>query len=127
MCYRHYKKHPSKIDLKDLIRGALLHDYFLYDLHGKSENVNALTHCFTHPKRALENAMNAYPDLSETEQDIIKRHMFPLTPIPPKTRCGWLVCYYDKLAAIEEYFGRNRLIIEPELWTALQTSLVNYD
>ena len=24
MCYRHYKKHPSKVDLKDLIRGALL-------------------------------------------------------------------------------------------------------
>lgn len=105
LCYRHYQKHRSKVDLNELIRGALLHDYFLYDRHDRRNHVNGLIHGFTHPKRALENAVNAYPDLTETEQDMIKRHMFPLTPIPPKTRCGWLVCFYDKIAAIGEYCG----------------------
>lgn len=109
LCYRHYQKHKSKVDLDELIRGALLHDYFLYDRHDKSSaehrKVNGLIHGVTHPKRALENARKAYPDLTEVEQDMIERHMFPLTPIPPKTRCGWLLCFYDKVAALKEYFS----------------------
>ena len=105
LCYWHYKRHKSKVDPKELIRGALLHDYFLYDRHDKSnpEHICGLIHGFTHSKRALENALKAYPDLTKTEQDMIKRHMFPLTPIPPKTKCGWLVCFYDKVAAIFDY------------------------
>lgn len=110
LCYLHYKKKKSKVNLAELIRGALLHDYFLYDRHDKTVGVhiNGLVHGYTHPKRALENAMKHYPDLTKNEQDIIKRHMFPLTPVPPKTRCGWLVCYYDKVAAIYEYCGRSK-------------------
>ena len=107
LCYRYYQKHPGKVNLNELIRGALLHDYFLYDRHDKSNRVNGLKHGFTHPKRALENAVNAYPDLTETEQDMIRRHMFPLTPIPPRTRCGWLLCFYDKVAAVGDYCGKH--------------------
>lgn len=103
LCYRHYHKHQSNVNLNELIRGALLHDYFLYDRHDRANHISGLRHCLTHPKRALENAAKAYPDLTETEQDMIKRHMFPLTPIPPKTQCGWLLCFYDKVAAIDEY------------------------
>lgn len=110
LCYRHCCKHNSKVNLKELIRGALLHDYFLYDRHDKiaGKHINGLMHCYTHPGCALENALEAYPDLTETEQDMIVRHMFPLTPIPPKTRCGWLVCFYDKVAAVKEYCSKNR-------------------
>lgn len=109
LCYRHYKKGKSKVNIEELIRGALLHDYFLYDRHDKDGDchINGLVHGFTHPKRALENARNHYPDLTRTEQDIIKRHMFPLTPIPPRTRCGWLVCFYDKVAAVCEYCHKS--------------------
>ncbi|MBQ7774772.1 MAG: HD domain-containing protein, partial [Lachnospiraceae bacterium] len=105
LCYRHYQRFHSNVNLNELIRGALLHDYFLYDHHDKnsSGHVNGLVHGFTHSKRALENALRVYPDLTKTEQDMIKRHMFPLTPIPPMTKCGWLVCFYDKVAAIGEY------------------------
>ncbi|MBQ9121808.1 MAG: HD domain-containing protein [Clostridia bacterium] len=106
LCYRHYRKHGSRVNPKELLRGALLHDYFLYNRYDKANRKNGLLHCFTHPKRALENAKRTYPDLTATEEDIIKRHMFPLIPIPPKTRCGWLVCYYDKIAAIKDYCGR---------------------
>ncbi len=105
LCYQHYCKHNSKVNLKELLRGALLHDYFLYDRHDKinGNHINGLIHCYTHPKRALENALTAYSNLTDVEQDTIKRHMFPLTPIPPRTRCGWLVCFYDKVAAVTEY------------------------
>ena len=114
LCYRHYQKHESKVNLNELIRGALLHDYYLYDWRDKSEAncINGFVHGFTHPKRALENALKAYPDLTETEQDMIERHMFPLTLFPPKTRCGWLVCFYDKVAAVGEYCSMNGQKIE---------------
>lgn len=107
LCYRYYYRHRSKVNLKELLRGSLLHDYFLYDRHDRKNNINGFIHGFVHPNRALENALKKYPDLTETERDMIKRHMFPLTPIPPKTRGGWLVCFYDKVAAIGDYCGKT--------------------
>lgn len=34
--------------------------------------------------------------LSEIEQDIIKKHMFPLTAVPPSCLEAWIVCAADK-------------------------------
>lgn len=110
LCYLHCKRKNKNVNLKELVRGALLHDYFLYNRHTKEEYVNGLIHNITHPKRALENAIRHYPDLTQNEQDMIRRHMFPLTPVPPHTLCGWLVCYYDKVAAISEYFKSAKVI-----------------
>lgn len=109
LCFRHYQKFQSKVNLEELMRGALLHDYFLYDRHDKNRPgyVNGLIHGVTHPQKALENALAAYPDLTENEQDMIARHMFPLTPVPPKTRYGWLVCFYDKVSAVAECCGKE--------------------
>lgn len=108
LCYKHHLKHKSKVPLEELIRAALLHDYFLYDHHSKKDanGKTGLKHIVQHPRRALENAKAAYPDLTRAEQNAIKRHMFPLTPIPPTTRCAWLVCYYDKVAAIGDYCNK---------------------
>lgn len=87
---------------RELIRGALLHDYFLYDWHSKRKSL----HGFTHPSKALVNAERDF-NLSETERDIIKKHMFPLTPIPPMCREGWIVCLVDKACSIYETVKRN--------------------
>lgn len=87
------------VDENALIRGALLHDYFLYDWHEKDDSHK--WHGFFHPKKSLKNAMNDF-DISEIEEDIIKKHMFPLTPIPPKTKEAWLVCMADKICAMKE-------------------------
>ena len=65
-------------------------------------------HGFKHPKRALKNAMDKYPDLTDNEKDMIGRHMFPLTILPPKTRAGWILCFYDKVAAVSDYLGENK-------------------
>lgn len=93
-----------KCDEKSLIRGALLHDYFLYDWHVPDPSHRL--HGFRHPAIALENAQ-ADLELSNTEQDIILHHMFPLTPTPPRCREAVLVCMVDKVCGLYETFGRN--------------------
>ena len=67
------------VDEDSLIRGALLHDYFLYDWHEKDKSHS--WHGFRHPKTSLRNAMEDF-DLNEIEIDIISHHMFPLTVVP---------------------------------------------
>ena len=87
------------IDRRSLIRGALLHDYFLYDWHEK--NGGHRLHGFHHPARALKNAREDF-DLTNVESNIILRHMFPLVPVPPTCREGWIVCLADKVCATKE-------------------------
>lgn len=84
---------------EELVRGALLHDYFLYDWHERDRSHNF--HGFRHPFTALRNAKADF-DLSEREQNIIIRHMFPLIPIPPACMEGWIVCMVDKGCSIYE-------------------------
>ena len=91
-----------KVNERALIRGALLHDYFLYDWHEKDSR-NYRWHGFRHPKRAFENAKEEF-DLCDIEENLIKCHMFPLTPIPPMHREGVLVCLVDKMCSITETF-----------------------
>ena len=43
-----------RVDMESLIRGALLHDYFLYDWHDGEKEHNL--HGFRHAERALRNA-----------------------------------------------------------------------
>lgn len=89
-----------RIDRASLIRGALLHDYFLYDWHDPDPSHRL--HGFTHPFTALARAEEDFDDLTERERNIISRHMFPLVPIPPTCREAWLVCLADKACALHE-------------------------
>lgn len=95
-----------KIDESALVRGALLHDYFLYDWH--VPDPDRPLHGFYHPKAALQNARQDFT-LNRKEEDIIRRHMFPLTLKPPRTREGLLVCLADKLCAVRETLSRKGL------------------
>jgi len=90
---------PLKVDEAALVRGALLHDYFLYDWHVPDRA--RPNHALYHPRMAWENAGRDY-DLGRTEADIIRRHMFPVVPIPPRTLEGWIVCAVDKACAVQE-------------------------
>ena len=76
------------VNRKELIRGALLHDYFLYDWHEK--NAGHRFHGFIHAGRALQNAKNDF-ELTRREENIISRHMFPLNIVPPMCKEAWLV------------------------------------
>lgn len=89
---------PIQVNMDALVIGALLHDYFLYDWHdGKGRHF----HGFTHPECAKRNAEMDYT-LSPRVKNIIARHMFPLTPVPPTCTEAWIVCIADKICAIEE-------------------------
>ena len=95
------KVFKKKVDRRSLVRGALLHDYFLYDWHEKNEFHRL--HGFTHPGRALRNAQRDF-DLNDIEKDVICKHMFPLTLVPPKHLESFIVCTADKWSAICETF-----------------------
>lgn len=88
-----------RIDRRSLIRGALLHDYFLYDWHDPDPSHRL--HGFTHPAAALARAEEDF-DLTDRERNIIVRHMFPLVPVPPACREAWIVCMADKWCALCE-------------------------
>lgn len=84
----------------ELVRGAFLHDFYLYDWH---ENAYfGRLHGYHHPKIALENAMRRY-ELTEVEKNIIKSHMWPLTLFSvPKCRAAFIVCLADKICSAYE-------------------------
>ncbi|MCR5100323.1 MAG: HD domain-containing protein [Butyrivibrio sp.] len=92
-----------KCNERNLIRGALLHDYFLYDWHDKDckENIHPNLHGFYHPGIALKNANRDF-NLNIIEQEIIKKHMWPLTVIPPLCREAWIVSLADKYTSLLE-------------------------
>lgn len=88
------------VDPSSLIRGALLHDFYLYNLEDERERF--VRHLFTHADHALLNARHAFT-LNEIEQDIIKKHMLPLTPAWPGYRESFIVSLADKICAVREY------------------------
>ncbi len=88
-----------RLNKQCLIRGALLHDFFLYDWH-EPDPTRGL-HGFTHPKTALENARLSWK-LTEIEEDVILKHMFPLVPALPRYKESILVCAVDKICSAAE-------------------------
>lgn len=88
-------------------RGGLLHDLFLYDWHTHRKETGNRFHGFTHPVVALHNA-EKYFILNDVEKDIIKKHMWPLTIVPPKTKEGFVVMYADKYCGLIETAERAR-------------------
>ena len=93
----------SNVNLSDLTRGAMLHDFFLYDWHEKNAGHPHNLHGFQHPAIALKNAEKCF-DLDAVEKDIIKHHMWPLTPALPHYKETYVITLADKYCAIAERF-----------------------
>ncbi|MCL1902915.1 MAG: HD family phosphohydrolase [Oscillospiraceae bacterium] len=97
---RFARKMRIKVDFRSLIRGALLHDFFLYDWHDDWDKL----HGFKHPKIALKNADSQF-SLNKKERNIIRKHMWPMTLINiPTCKEAWLVCFIDKYCSLLETF-----------------------
>ena len=112
-----------KYDSESLVRGAMLHDFFLYDWHETSDIGDGL-HGFAHPYTASKNAIKEFR-LSPRELDIIRKHMWPLTLTKlPKYRESWLVCAVDKYCSILETFKLNKYndysFVNPQLIKKLE-------
>jgi len=106
---------------KSLVTGGLLHDYYLYDW--REMRITHLKNSYIHPKVAAHNAVRDYA-VSELEENIIARHMFPITPIPPKHWEGLIVCVTDKICGLAETFGISKAPLKDctELWQGVERS-----
>ncbi len=88
-------------DYVSAARGAVLHDLFYYDWHEKDSSHRL--HGYRHPGFALKNAEVLCGDrLSELEKEVIRRHMWPLTPTPPMKKEAFAVSMCDKYCAVKE-------------------------
>lgn len=97
---------PIRFHERALVRGALLHDYFLYDWHKKKVGVREIKefykmHGFTHPAIAAKNARRDF-HIGRLENEIISKHMWPLTIKPPMCREAWIVTMADKYCSLLE-------------------------
>lgn len=90
-----------RCNTRDLVRGALLHDYFLYDWHKSEEAAPHKLHGFFHPSKSLRNARKEFR-LTARQEDIIIKHMWPLTVVPPMCREAWIVTTADKYCSLLE-------------------------
>ena len=94
------------IDERELARGAMLHDYYQYNI--KEEGLTAYRHGTSHPQIAMQKADKDF-HLTEKEKNIIRGHMWPLTfAHPPKSKEAVLVSLADKEVAAKEF-------VKPEL------------
>jgi uncharacterized membrane protein len=92
------------LDYRSAARGGLLHDFFLYDWrnHAEPDLPKEIYHGRAHPKIALDNSMKHFV-LNEVEKDIIVKHMWPLTFIPPKYQESYVVTFADKYISSREF------------------------
>jgi Predicted HD superfamily hydrolase len=95
-----------KVDKVSLVRGALLHDFFLYDWHDKTAMPKA--HAYLHPLIAFDNAKKEFK-LNAIEKNIIQAHMFPLSIVMPKYKESWIVVMADKICAMNEIASNLKL------------------
>lgn len=90
----------ARADEASLVKGAFLHDFYLYDWH----NCSNITHWhgFKHARIARYNAETVFK-LTDKEKDIIQSHMWPLNPTDiPHSREAALVCMADKMSSSYE-------------------------
>ena len=88
-----------KVNQRALVRGALLHDYFLYDWHVPAKWHRL--HGFHHAARAYRNAKRDF-SLNAVEENMIRAHMFPLGIVVPRYRESWILWTADKICALRE-------------------------
>ncbi len=103
MCLRLADRFHISTDRRAMIRGALLHDYFLYDWHDGGRRHPP--HGFTHAETALRNACRDFKP-NKTERDMIYCHMFPLNITRvPGCRESVILCIADKIVSTKETAG----------------------
>ena len=86
------------LDYISVTRASLLHDLFFYDC--ESTETRPKHHIKNHPKVALKNAQKMF-NLNKKEQDIILKHMWPVTFFSfPKFKESFVITFTDKISAL---------------------------
>ncbi len=94
------------LDATSAARGGLLHDFFLYDWRTVQLPQHCKAHPIEHPRQALKTA-KMYFDINKKEQNIIARHMWPMTITPPKYLESYVVMLADKYCAMFEVLNKD--------------------
>jgi len=104
MCLKISRALRIRSDEMSLVRGALLHDFFLYDWHSP-KSPRPPHHPTHHGSYALSNASELF-SINPIEADMIKEHMFPVTIRPPKHRETYILTIADKVCGLKESFSK---------------------
>jgi len=98
--YRYARRSLMHVNYEDLITGAMLHDYFLYDW--RKDRSKLKRHGHRHPKIAKANAIRDF-QVNKRVQNIIVSHMWPINCFHFHTCLeGHLVSLADKSVSIRE-------------------------
>jgi uncharacterized protein len=90
--------------LRNVIMASLCHDLGIMGRHEKYRN-NA--QCFVaHPVDSVEAYRTLTGKENERIVDSISCHMFPLRPLPPRYKEGWILTMADKISAVRERLGK---------------------
>lgn len=89
------------LDARAGARSGLLHDLFLYDWHDYVKEKGQKFHGWTHAGTALRN-VKQYFEITPLEEDIIKKHMFPMNITPPKYKETVIITIVDKVCGVWE-------------------------
>ncbi|MBQ8514492.1 MAG: HAD family hydrolase [Ruminococcus sp.] len=105
------------LDAASAARAGLLHDLYYYDTktyrkvrRRSSEAIQS--HNAHHPNVALNNACALFA-VNAVEEDIITKHMWPLTKARPQYKEGYVIVVVDKYCAALE-------VLAPKMRMAMQ-------
>ena len=92
----------KKVDLKLVLLGSILHDYYLYDW--RTDKSKKKRHGYDHPFIASKNAEEDF-QIPKEVKNIIESHMWPMNIKNfPKTKEARIVSLADKAVALKESF-----------------------
>ncbi len=110
-----------KLNARAAARGGLLHDLHLNEFKdGRLKLWKRFLWLSQHPKLALKNAVDRF-DLTKCEQDIIRKHMWPISILStPRYVESLIVNAVDTYCAAVEFLGlyhrtKARRVIDPLL------------
>lgn len=100
------------LDAESAARAGMLHDLYYYDTKAYRHSNYERSHVKNHPDVAVSNAGELF-SLNSTEEDIIAKHMWPLTKGRPQSKEGYVIVFVDKYcAALELIAPKMRLAAE---------------
>lgn len=108
-CYEHC------LDARSAARGGMLHDLFLYDWREHSKKTGDRLHAITHPITAYRNACK-YFHLNKVEKEVITKHMWPVSVIPPRYPETYVICLTDKYCGSREIMDHYAKVLQNKYW-----------
>ncbi|MCR5523567.1 MAG: HD domain-containing protein [Clostridia bacterium] len=90
---------------KQIIRAALLHDFYLYEWYTEKHDEN---HIWYHPVQSVKNIESHFGNMSPMQRNMVMAHMFPLCREMPRSVGAWFLTIADKYCATADYLGLSR-------------------